>query len=241
MIFAVIGDFLRALGQLGDPRFRRVLWLGIGLTIALLAAVYAGLLALIQWFVPETLSLPLVGEIGGIGALLSVGSLLVMLGLSVFLMVPVASAFIGLFLEDVADAVEARHYPHLPQPPRLPLGQAAIDAFNFFMLLVAVNVLALFLYPFAGPLTPILFWAVNGYLLGREFFQVAAMRRLGRKGARTLYRSNRSQVWLAGTLMTAPLTIPVVNLVVPVLGAATFTHLYHRLAPRETRISRPSG
>jgi hypothetical protein len=30
--------------------------------------------------------------------------------------------------------------------------------------------------------------------------------------------------------MAAPLSIPVVNLLVPVLGVATFTHIFHRLA-----------
>jgi uncharacterized protein involved in cysteine biosynthesis len=38
------------------------------------------------------------------------------------------------------------------------------------------------------------------------------------------------KVWLAGILMAAPLSIPLVNLVIPVLGVATFTHLFHRLA-----------
>ena len=46
MIFA---DFFKAVAQLPDPRFRRVLWLGIGLTIALLVGAYAGLLWLIEW------------------------------------------------------------------------------------------------------------------------------------------------------------------------------------------------
>ena len=30
-------------------------------------------------------------------------------------------------------------------------------------------------------------------------------------------------------LMALPLSIPLVNLVIPILGAATFTHLFHRL------------
>jgi uncharacterized protein involved in cysteine biosynthesis len=56
------------------------------------------------------------------------------------------------------------------------------------------------------------------------------MRRLGRAGARDLRRRHRATVWLAGALMAAPLSMPLVNLVIPVLGAATFTHLFHRLA-----------
>jgi uncharacterized protein involved in cysteine biosynthesis len=85
------------------------------------------------------------------------------------------------------------------------------------------------LYVVSGPLAPIVFWAVNGYLLGREYFTLAAMRHVGREGARALRRRHRGTIWLAGTLMAAPLSLPIVNLLIPVLGAATFTHLFHRL------------
>jgi uncharacterized protein involved in cysteine biosynthesis len=70
---------------------------------------------------------------------------------------------------------------------------------------------------------------MNGFLLGREYFQIAAMRREGREGAKALRKRHIGTIWLAGCLMALPLSIPVVNLLIPVLGAATFTHLYHRL------------
>lgn len=225
----ILADFLKALSQLGDSRFRRVLYLGVLLTLALLVGVYAAFLVVIQYLTPETIEIPFVGPVGGLDTLLSWGSALFMIGLSVFLMVPVASAFTGLFLEDVADAVEQRHYPHLPPVARIPLMDALIDSANFFAVLVVVNLLALFLYAFAGPFTPVVFWGVNGFLLGREYFTLVAMRRLGREGARKMRARHRAQIWLAGTLMAAPLSVPLVNLLVPVLGAATFTHLFHRL------------
>lgn len=225
----IIGDFLKALGQLADPRFRRVMLVGVLLSLALLVAVYAGFLALIQMATPDSIDIPFVGPVEGLDTLLSWGSALLMIGLSVFLMMPVASAFTGLFLEDVAQAVEDRHYPALPLAPRIPLGDALVDAANFFALLIAVNALALILYAFAGPFIPVVFWAVNGLLLGREYFTLVAMRRLGREGARALRKRHRGKVWLAGTLMAAPLSVPLVNLLIPVLGAATFTHLFHRL------------
>ncbi len=225
----MLSDFFRALGQLGDPRFRSVLWRGVGLTVVLLVAVYALFLLAISAFVPDQVTLPWVGAIGGLDALLSWGSIPVMILLSVFLMVPVASAFTGFFLEEVADAVESTHYPALPVPPPVPFLTALIDSVNFFGVVVMANVLALALYPFAGPLIPVVFWGVNGYLLGREYFTLVAMRRLGRAGAKALRRRHSAQIWLAGTLMAAPLSVPFVNLLIPVLGAATFTHLYHRL------------
>ncbi|THD81601.1 hypothetical protein E7811_16455 [Aliigemmobacter aestuarii] len=221
--------FLKSLGQISDPRFLRVLLFGVALTLALLVGVYAGFLTLIEWFAPETIEIPFVGPVGGIDTLLSWGSALLMIGLSVFLMVPVASAFSGLFLEDVARAVEDRHYPELPPVPRLPLAESLIDAFNFFALLVAVNIVALIAFIMAGPAAPLVFWALNGFLLGREYFTLVAMRRLGRQGAKDLRARHRGRIWIAGIMMAAPLSVPLVNLVIPVLGVATFTHLFHRL------------
>ena len=226
MIFT---DFAKALGQFFDPRFLRVLLIGVGLSLALLFGVYAGFVQVLDWLTPETLTLPWVGEITWVKDLLGWGSLLLMIGLSVFLMVPVASAFTGLFLDDVAKAVEDRHYPGLPAVPRLPFFDTLIDSLNFFGLLIAVNLLALVAYGFVGPFAPLMFWAVNGYLLGREYFQMVAMRRLGRQGAKALRKQFSGKIWIAGILMAAPLSVPLVNLVIPVLGAATFTHLFHRL------------
>lgn len=228
----IFGDFLKAVMQLADRPFRRVMLLGVLLSLALLVAVYAGFLALIQTLTPEVVDIPFVGPVEGLDTLLSWGSALFMIGLSVFLMMPVASAFTGLFLEDVAQAVEDRHYPGLPPVPRIPWGDALVDAANFFALLIAVNALALILYAFAGPFIPVVFWLVNGFLLGREYFTLVAMRRLGLAGAKALRAKHSGKIWLAGTLMAAPLSVPLVNLMIPVLGAATFTHLFHRLNAR---------
>lgn len=228
----ILSSFTAALGQWGDARFRRVVLIGVALTIALLVALYALMLGAIQWFVPETTDLPILGPVGGLDTLLSVGSIILMLAASVFLMVPVASAFTGLFLEDVVDAVEDRHFPTLPDARPQTFAEGLIGAVNFFGIALGANILALFLWPFAGPLVPVLFWSLNGYLLGREYFTLVAQRRIGRAEARALWRANRPRIWGAGVLMAAPLSIPVVNLLIPVFGVATFTHLFHRLNRR---------
>lgn len=228
----MLTDFSKALGQLPDPRFRRVLLLGVGLTIALLAVATIGFTWLVGWFVPDSVSLPWIGDINWLDSVASWATVLLMIVLSVVLMVPVAAAFTGIFLDDVAEAVEARHYPGETPVGRLPLLDTLRDSTSLIAITVVVNLFALILMFFVGPLAPVLFWAVNGYLLGREFFQMAAMRREGRAGANALRRRHAGQVWLAGTLMAVPLSVPIVNLLIPVIGAATFTHMYHRLAGR---------
>lgn len=227
MIFAA---FFKALGQLGDRRFRRVVGLGVLLALALLFAVYALFLQLVWWLSPDSIDLPFIGPVTGMDTLLGWTSVLFMIGLSIFLMVPVASAFTGLFLEDVADAVEDRHYPQLPPATPLSFAEGLRQSVNFLGLVIAVNLGALFIYPFLGPAIPVAFWAVNGFLLGQEYFSLVALRRLPPSEVKAMRLRNRWTLWAAGTMMAAPLSVPIMNLVIPVLGVATFTHLYHQLA-----------
>ncbi|MCF2905250.1 EI24 domain-containing protein [Octadecabacter sp. CECT 8868] len=232
----ILNDFFKAVAQLNDSAFKRVLFLGLGLTIALLIGIYAGWLWLIETFADGPLTLPFVGEITWIGNLAGWGGLALILLMSVFLMIPVASAITSFFLEDVADAVEAKHYPLLMPAPKVPFVDAVRDTIMFFGVLIGANLLAFVAYAIMPFFAVPIFFALNGYLLGREYFTIAAMRREGRAGARAMYRQNTAEIWMAGLLMAVPLTIPLLNLFVPILGAATFTHLYHRISARSGAI-----
>ena len=225
--------YSKAIGQLPDPAFRRVLLIGISATVGLLVAITWIFTLMLGWLVPDALTLPFVGEITWLDDLASGLGILSMLGLSVFLMVPVASAFTGLFLEDIADAVEARHYPGLSPAPKVPFAEALRDTFGFLGVLVVANLAAFALYLMFIPLAPLIFWGLNGFLLGREYFQVTAMRRLGREGAAQMRKRHMLKIWIAGVPMAMVLSLPLINLIIPVIGAAAFTHLYHRLAAQE--------
>ena len=54
-------------------------------------------------------------------------------------------------------------------------------------------------------------------------------RRVPRAQARALLARNLPEIWIAGAVMCTMLTLPLVNLAIPVIGAATFTHLFHRV------------
>ena len=166
--------------------------------------------------------------------LVSWGSIFLMFFLSIFLMVPVASAITSMFLDEVAQAVEDRHYPHLATITPVPFWDALKDTVNFLGVLIAANVVALVIYAMLPFAAVFIFWGLNGFLLGREYFMLAAMRRVGRAQAKVLRRQHLGTVWMAGTLMAMPLSIPFVNLFIPILGAATFTHLFHRLSASRT-------
>lgn len=228
----ILNAFFAALGQIGDPKFRSVLFRGIGLTILLLILACAAAIWFINALSGDEISLPIVGTVSWLNDVLNYSGILLVLVLPVFLMVPVASAITSIFLEEVAQAVEDKNYAHLPPAPKIPLGESIQDGLSFMGVLIVANLLALILYAIFTPLALFIFWGMNGFLLGREYFTLAAMRRLGREGARQLRAKHTATIWLAGTLMAIPLSVPLVNLVIPIIGVATFTHIYHNVSGR---------
>jgi uncharacterized protein involved in cysteine biosynthesis len=225
----ILSDFLKSVAQFDDPKFRRVLWRGMGLTIALLIAACLLVNFGINQLLSSAWAANLIGDQSWLGALINIGGVLFTIALSIWLMVPVTSAIIALFLDEVAQAVEARHYPHLPKQTATKLQDQILVGIRFLGILLLANVGALILSMIVPLLAPFVFWATNGYLMGREYFQMAAMRRMPRAQAQELYQRHQGSIWTAGILMAIPMSIPLVCLFIPILGAATFTHQFERL------------
>ncbi len=229
----MIESYMKSIAQLRDPRFRKLLWIGITLSVALLFVIYAFVLLLVQLLVPGALFLPITGQVQGLGSLFSFGSILYLIGLSVFLMVPVASIFTGLYLNDVADAVETEHYQGLDPRNSVPFRESANDALRYFGLLTALNVLGMGVFAISNGWGLIALWLVNGFLLSREYFTMIARRRHDPDSARAMQKRHMIRLWLPGTVLAAGLSVPILNLAMPLVGAAVFTHMYHRLPPSE--------
>ncbi len=227
---ALFDDFLRSVAQMFSARFIWVLLKSVLLTLLLLVGVSYGLWFLMGVVVPESFVLPFIGEVTFLDDVLSVAAIPALLVLSAVAMFPVAALFIGLFLDEIASAVEKRHYKALPPARRVPLSETLYDVVQFAGVFLLVNLVALLIYFLVAPLAPFIFWIVNGYLLGREYFSQVAIRRLPRIQAKALRRRHRFRVWFAGILMAVPLSVPVLNLIVPILGVATFTHQFQRLS-----------
>jgi len=227
----MLQDYSRALAQLGEPAFRRVLVRGLGLTLlafVLVAALTWYLLSLIPPFQSDWWRwLNYVVEFGtGIGLLLAMA----------FLFPAVVTTFMGLFLDDVAEAVEQRHYPADSPGRELPVGPAVVLSLKFVGVVIALNVLILPLYVLTfwfPPLSLVLFYGLNGYLLGREYFELVAWRHVDRGEARRLRRANRGRLWLSGAFVTFMFTIPLVNIVWPLVSTAAMVHFFKRAERRD--------
>lgn len=222
-----------AFQQFAAPRYRMMALLGAGLSLALLFAFYAVFLALIGAVTEEGMVLFDGSQVTGLGTFFTGKSLFYMVFLSVFLMVPVASVFTGLYLHDVADMVEEIYYPHLPRPARPSGYESFRSTLNYIGLLLPANIIAMIIFGLTGFFQGmIFFYALNGWLLAREYGDMIAARRIPPAEAKSVRRQHRRAFILTGVMLAVGLSIPLVNLVMPVLGAAAFAHLYHMLHRR---------
>ncbi len=219
----MIGDLFKTIGQLDDPRFLRVILKSIALSVLLFAVLWAGLGALLtQTELLQTAWLEGIADL--------FGGLLVV-ALTIILFPGVAIMVVGLFLEDVCMAVEARHYPSLPPARRQSIAEIVATTIRLGLTVLAINLLLLPLYLillFVPPLNLLLYYAVNGHLLGREYFELVALRRVPPDDVRHLRRRNRAAVWTVGAIIAFLFTVPLIGLLVPALGTALMLHTYQR-------------
>lgn len=215
-----------SISQFSDRRFQRVIIKSIILAILALWALAAGGGSVLGWLLSGDLTLPWIGTITFKGSLIGWGAFWIILGLSVFLMVPVASAISAFFVDDVARAAEERHYPNTQALYRSKLTEEVRESLGFLGTMLAANLIALIFYALFTVFAPIIFLSLNGYLIGREYFYMVAKRHLGRDNALSAFRDNRFRVWMCGLILVVPMSVPLLNLLVPALAAASFTHLF---------------
>ncbi len=216
----MIGAFAKALGQLSDRPIRAVIWKSVVGTIV----IFFALLTAVGW----TLANTSIFEIAWVETTVDVFGGLATILLALILFPGVVAALVSVLLEDVADAVEARHFPGLEKPKTLGWISLIAVSLRLVGLTVVLNVLALPLYLIPG-LNLLIYYGLNGYLLSREYFEVVALRRLGPEEALTLRRRFRTRLWLAGAVTTFLLTIPFINMIAPVIGTAAMVHLFHSI------------
>lgn len=215
----MLQDLIRAFRLLGDPRIRGVLLWAVGLAVATLVLLFVGVEALVTWasdtgyrWLDRTFQV-----LGAFGTAI----------LAWFLFPSIVVAVSGVFLDRVVDATEDRLYPGLPPPRQVPLAESLLSSLRLLAVGIALNLLALPLY-FVPLLNLPLWLALNGYLVGREYAELVAARRLAPALATRLRRDRRLAFWLSGVVIAALLAVPIVNLVAPVIGAAFMTQRYQR-------------
>jgi CysZ protein len=223
-MFASIG---RSLTLVFDPALIGIVGKALLLTIVLFVVLLVGVEYALQ-FLP-TLGVPWVNRVLEILA-----PVFLVMGFFV-LGGPVAALFGSLYLDRVADAVEKRWYGADAKAPGTPAGTGIGAGLRLAALVLLADLLLLpadALTPGLGEIATIV---VNGFLLGREYFELAALRHVSLKAADALRKRNSGSVFAAGLLLSILTFVPLVNLFAPLFGAALMVHLYRRMAQETPR------
>jgi CysZ protein len=234
----MLEDAVNAVTQMFSPQLRAVLWKSIALALGLVAAAAVALDRLIVWLLgtgtssAETALGPhahLPVEI--LAWLFSIAAGLGILLGGVMLMPAVTSFVASFFCDRIADAVEREYYPADSPGKALPLSRAMIWGGRTALLAIVVYLCATPLLLFAG-FGAVIFFLATAWLLGRVYFELVALRFRAPSEARALRRDNAMTVYLAGLLIAAFVSIPVVNLATPLFATALMVHRYKRLSRR---------
>ena len=236
----MFGHLSKSISQLSDPLLRRVVIIGIGGS----ATIFVLLNLLIWWLFSSQIDLATLNLWDWLEEVLNwMTGFVVALSLiivSAILFPGVATIIIGLFLDDVVAAVEAKHYPNQPPARPQPVSELVASTTKFALTIVGLNLLCLPIYlilMFVPPFNLVLYYLLNGYLISREYFELVAFRRMDPMAAREMMRRSRGRILLSGILLTFLLTLPIINFLTPVIGTAFMVHVFHALPGRQDIMS----
>lgn len=222
----MVSSFLRAIGQLPEPRIMQIILQVIAATVAVILIVvglsYMGLSYLASMEEARTF-IPFVVIPEWVFESLTIAVLVLL-----FMFYPAISTIIaGLFLDKVADAVEEKHYPKLGDIQNISLLTVILMTFRLLAVTIVLNLLALPLY-FIPIVNMVVFYGLNGYLIGREYYELIAQRRLPASDIRSFRKQKMKGYFIFGVVATFLMTVPFVNLLMPVIATAAMVHLFQK-------------
>ena len=213
--------------QIFTRPFRTVLLKSLALT--LVVVTFCGVLLAKVTFAYVTLP-----HIAWLATLIHAVASLGILIAAIVLVTPVSFAVAGFFFDELADHVEDDLPGGRGRP--MPMAQAVWIALKFSLLSLAVNLLALVLL-FVPGLNLIAFFGANAFLLGRGFFELAALRYCSMAETKTLLRRHSLRIFLAGALCAALASVPILNLLTPLFATALLVRVAHPLVRRATYLA----
>lgn len=225
----MVSAFFKAFNDLGNPRLRVYLWQTVLLSLTTAILVWGGL----SWALFNT---EMVGELPWVGGLIEMAADYLGVAVAFVLMVFLLPAFMGLYasfyIEAICSVLEARHYPGIAQPKKQTILEGLKISVKFAILLITLNILLLPLI-FIPPVYFIAGWAINGFLLGREYLEMVGFRRMNEDEIVAYRTSKNGTIYMTGLVLALVATIPLVNLLLPFLGTSMMLHCFERTRPKK--------
>jgi CysZ protein len=229
----IVKSFLKAIEQITDKRFKKVFILGVGLGLL----VFTGLFSALLYITPEQIQFSDWDWVNDMLSWILGWSSAPIIFITIYLFFPaISTMFMGLFLDDVVDAVEDKHFRNAKASRKVSGYESFMMALKMGLWVIFLNILALPLYfilifTAIGPF--ILFLILNGYLLGRDYFNLVAARHFLPEDAERVRKSKGDKVFLTGGVITLLYIVPFVNLAAPIIGSAMMVHIFHDALDKE--------
>jgi CysZ protein len=235
----MIDAVVNSITQMFSPQLRAILWRSIALALALIVVGGIALERIIVWLldaggasVETTLGPHAHTPVTALAWILSFAAGLGVLVGSVMLM-PAVTALVGSFFADrIGEEVEREYYPADPAGQALPLTLALWEGVKTALLALVIYLVAAPLILFAG-FGAIIFFLATAYILGRQYFEMAAMRFRPPAEAKVLRKRNSALVYVSGLIITAFVSIPIVNLATPIFAMALMVHVHKRVSAKQ--------
>jgi CysZ protein len=236
---------VKALSQILSPPMRSILWRSIGLALVLIVVLALGLQRLLSWFAVSgegwaeaTLGPGFHTPLNILSWIISIAAGLGVVAGAVFLMPAITSLVASVFVDEVADHVEREHYPAERPGMALPFGLAMTEGIKTALLTILVYLIAL-PFVFVAGVGFLAFFIATAWLLGREYFELAAMRFRPPAEAKAMRKDNAAIIFTAGLVIAAFVSIPIVNLATPLFGMAFMVHMHKRLSGPRPELIEP--
>jgi uncharacterized protein involved in cysteine biosynthesis len=241
----MIDAAVKALSQILSPPMRSILWRSIGLALVLITVLAIGLQRLLSWFATsgEGWAEAMLGPnfhtaLNVLSWLVSIAAGFGVVAGGIFLMPAITSLIAGFFVDDVADLVEREYYPAEEPGMALPIMLATIEGVKIALLTLVVYLIAL-PFVFVAGAGFLVFFIATAWLLGKQYFELAAMRFRPPAEAKLMRKDNAATIFTAGALIAAFVSIPVVNLATPLFGMALMVHMHKRLSGPRPQLIEP--
>jgi len=230
----ILSSFFKGFGQLSDPRTRSVILKSVGASVVVFIGLYIAL-----YFGLKLTAFVAIGWLETIFDGLAQFGVMV---LTWFLFPAVVTAVGSFMLDSVVEAVEERHYPGKKIAQGQTFSQSLLPTLKFLGTTVGYNllILPLFIVPPLWPFIPFIYLGLNGYLLSREFFELVALRRITVEDARLLQARWKTPLLMAGIGFAFLLTVPILNLIAPVIATATMVHLFEAWRAKDGISDKPA-
>lgn len=214
---------------------RSVFWKVLGLTLLVLAALWFAIRSIFIYFALPWIDALIPGVPDWAGWLSFVFAIFAGIGLALalaLLISPVTAVIAGLFLDDVAEVVEKKELSGRSARQGDADGRGRALLHQVFRRCHCRQPHCAFSAA-CSRYQPHRVFLVNGYLLGREFFEFAAMRFRSPADARLFRVKHRTTVFMAGLVIAAFLAVPFLNLLTPLFAASMMVHLHKAVSRRD--------